>query len=78
MRDPEYICEEELQLAIILIIKKAVGIEKEALFTETARLFGWGRNGERVENAILKAFKNLIKRGDVSLNENKVSLGNDG
>ena len=78
MRDPEYICEEELQLAIILIIKKAVGIEKEALFTEAARLFGWGRNGERVENAILKAFKNLIKRGDVSLNENKVSLGNDG
>jgi superfamily I DNA and/or RNA helicase/very-short-patch-repair endonuclease len=74
IRDPEYICEEEIQLALILIIKKAIGIEKEPLFTEVARLFGWGRSGERVENAISKAFKNLIKRGDILLNENKVSL----
>jgi len=44
---------------------------------ETARLFGWGRSGERVENAISRAFKNLIKRGDISLNENKVSLNNN-
>ena len=77
IRDPEYICEEEIQLAIILIIKKAIGIEKESLFMETARLFGWGRSGERVENAISRAFKNLIKRGDISLNENKVSLNNN-
>ncbi len=74
IRDPEYICEDEIQLAIILIIKKAIGIEKESLFTETARLFGWGRSGERVENAISKAFKNMIKRGDIFLNEDKVSL----
>ena len=64
-------------LAIILIIKKAIGIDKESLFTETARLFGWGRNGEKVENAILKAFKNLIKCTTIFLNENKVSLGNN-
>lgn len=74
IRDPEYICEEEIQLAITLIIKKAIGIEKEALFTEAARLFGWGRSGEKVENAILKAFKNLIKRGDIFLNGNNASL----
>jgi hypothetical protein len=77
IRDPEYICEEEIQLATMLIIKKAIGIEKESLFTETARLFGWGRSGERVESAISKAFKNLIKRGDIFLNEDKVSLNNN-
>ena len=77
IRDPEHICEEEIQFALILIIKKAIGIEKESLFIEVARLFGWGRSGERVENAVSKAFKDLIKRGDIFLNEDKVSLNED-
>jgi len=76
LRHPEFICEEEIQLAIILIVKKAAGIEKEYLFTETARLFGWNRNGEKVENVISKAFNSLIKSTKLTINDNLVSLIN--
>lgn len=76
IRDPEFICEEEIELAITLIIKKAVGIEKESLFTETARLFGWGRSGERVEAAVLRAFNNLLKSERLIINDKLVSLKN--
>ena len=73
-RDPDFICEEEIQLAICLMVKKAIGIEKEPLFTEIARLFGWRRTGEKVEHVIDKAFKGLAKLAKISINDSLVTL----
>jgi len=73
-RDPEFICEEEIQLAIVLIVKRSVGIEKESLFIETARLFGWKKNNERVENIISKAFNSLVKKENLVIKDNQISL----
>ena len=73
-REPDFISEKEIELALILIIKSAMSIEKEALFIVTARLFGWGKNTSRVEAVILKAFNKLTKAGKIQLNNELISL----
>jgi len=74
LREPDFISEEEMELALILITKSAMSIEKELLFIETARLFGWERNTSRVEAGISKAFNKLIKDEKLKLNNELVSL----
>ena len=74
LREPDFISEEEIGLALILMIKNAMSIEKEALFIETARLFGWGKNTSRVETEILKAFNKLIENGKIAFDDNLISL----
>ena len=73
-RESDFISEEEMEMALILITKTAMSIEKEALFIETARLFGWGKNTSKVEAGILKAFNKLIENEKISLNNELVSL----
>ncbi len=73
LRDAEFISEDEVKLAITLIVKNSMSIDKEALFTETARLFGWARNGSKVESLINKAFESLLKDGAITLKDGLVS-----
>ncbi|MEI8349821.1 MAG: DUF3320 domain-containing protein [Candidatus Omnitrophota bacterium] len=73
-RDAELISEDEVELALTLFIKNAMSIDKEALITETARLFGWARNGSKVESLIVKAFGELLKKELIVTNNNLVYL----
>lgn len=43
-RDLEYVCQEEIRLAIKSVVYKALNIDKNALFIEIGRFFGWKRN----------------------------------
>lgn len=73
-RDAEFISEEEVGLALTLIVKNSMTIDNDALVTETARLFGWARNGSKVESLISKAFNELVKKDTIVVRDNRVSL----
>ena len=76
-RDIEHIPPEEIQIAIKIIIKHALGIGKESLILETARIFGFNRTSDTIKEYILKEYKFLKKNGIIKENHYSVSLQAD-
>ncbi|MFA5350203.1 MAG: DUF3320 domain-containing protein [Candidatus Omnitrophota bacterium] len=78
IRVPEHVALEEIELAISLVIKNALSISKEPLFSEVSKLFKWGRVTERVENAVSKALKQLVNSGTLVISQdNLISFSKD-
>ena len=75
-RDPEYVCSEELELAMLIIIENSLGINKDALFTETERLFGWKRATSVVETMLFGAFTQLKKDKKITINDKELVYRN--
>jgi hypothetical protein len=59
-RPPEQIPPEEIEKAMILITKYALGISVESLIVETARVFGFNRTGENIRDRIYEIYKRLL------------------
>jgi len=77
IRSIEHIPPEEIQAAMMLITKLAVGITKESLIKETARLFGFDRTGDHIVRSILREYNKLIKSGDIKRNGNSLVYNED-
>ncbi len=56
------VAPQELELAITKTVLDALRIDREALMTYVSRLYGWDRNGGKIEAAFKSAVKALLRR----------------
>ena len=75
-RDTEYIPTEELSAAMKLIIRDAVGISPESLMLETGRLFGFSRNGEKIQRRVTECLGQLLQRNEVIQTGESITIKN--
>jgi len=61
-RSVEEVAPWELQQAMVRTVHDALRIDREALMTYVARLYGWDRNGARIQAAFKDAIKALLTR----------------
>ncbi|HEX7176905.1 MAG TPA: hypothetical protein VF240_16715 [Pyrinomonadaceae bacterium] len=74
LRDVEHIPPEEIQAAMLLIVGHAVGIGVDSLLSETARLFGFSRVGDRIRERLLGQLKSLTRARKLALSGDSVTL----
>ncbi|MCD8119285.1 MAG: DUF4011 domain-containing protein [Lachnospiraceae bacterium] len=74
-RPIEYICPEEIQDAMITIVKFAYGIDLEDLYTETARVFGFTRRGAKITGILKSNFEELKNADILRMSDEKVYMG---
>ncbi len=78
-RPMEYICREEVALAMETIVKKYYDISAEDLANECANVYGFERRGIKIKAKIEAALEHLIQKGKVHVVDGKVQLmGNNG
>ena len=75
LREIEHIPPEEIQGAMLLIVRHTVGITLESLLVETARLFGFERTGPNIRNLLVKVLEKMLNEGLVSKNGDSIGLG---
>jgi very-short-patch-repair endonuclease len=73
-RPIDYICIEERAEAMFIIAKKAIGINKDDLFIETAKIFGFNRTGGKIQGALNEALELLKTSGRVEEFENVIKI----
>jgi hypothetical protein len=74
VRKPPHVSPDEVKLAMFWLARDARSIQQEALMTQTARLFGWQRNGNGVRELLAEAFTELIDHSDlVELDDGRVT-----
>ncbi|TCW32617.1 hypothetical protein EDC21_1253 [Thermohydrogenium kirishiense] len=56
------------------IAKKAIGINKDDLFVETARVFGFNRTGGKIQEALDETLELLKTSGRVEEFENVIKI----
>lgn len=74
MRSIEHISVEEIGEAMVYIVTKSVGINKSNLFSDTARLFGFNRTGEKIYGAMEMSLNTLLKESKLDINNDTVSI----
>lgn len=72
VRPINFISEDELGLAMMIIAKKSFGITSEDLFVATAREFGFKRMGENIASTLHNAYNKLLKTDKVKEVDGKV------
>lgn len=65
------VAPQELERAIANTVRDALRIDRQAVMTYVARLYGWDRNGALIVGAVRDAIKTLLKRREIS------SVGDD-
>ena len=73
-RPIEYISEDELALALTTIASQSFGITPDALITETARVYGFKRTGEKISATLRKVYDQLVADGKVKEIDGKVNV----
>jgi len=74
IRPIEYICEDELSLALTTIAKHSFGITPEDLITETARVYGFKRTGGKISSTLRKVYNQLVTNGRIKEIDGKVNV----
>lgn len=74
-RDIEHIPVEEIQGALLLIVRHTVGITCESLLVEAARLFGFDRTGSNIRNILMEVLEKIESNGLVFRNGDSIGLG---
>lgn len=69
-----HISIDEIAEAMIIIISKSIGISKINLFNATAREYGFGRAGERIQTTLQLTYDELLKSGRIKEIDDKVKL----
>ncbi len=73
-RNIEYICDEELELAIQNIVRDAMSIPEDELITGTARIFAFDRTGENIRKRIKWSIQHMIREGTVVQRGGRISV----
>lgn len=60
-RKVEQIHEDELALAMTLLLAELGSSSQDELQVATARLFGWGRTGAQIQGRLEPIIENLVK-----------------
>lgn len=63
VRDVDYLCNQEIDAAVLRVVRAMVGATKNEVITATARAFGYARTGEHVEGRMRKAVDRLLAAG---------------
>ena len=73
-RKIQHISTDELSVAMLKILKTCVGTTREALASETARVYGFSRSGQNITAAMSTAIQKLIDSGKVTEVEGKLRV----
>lgn len=73
-REIRFISPEEVQAAILLVLKYALSLPEELLYSETRKLFGFKRSGDQIRDRLAGELKTLIKRQLVVRDGGKIVL----
>lgn len=74
-RPINYICDDELLLAMMAIVQNSFGITPEDLFIVTAREFGYKRTGENILSILRRVYETGVASKKLKEVDGKVSLG---
>ena len=74
-RPIEYIPPEEIQNAMLLIVRNSCSITIGSLIDATTKVFGIKRKGAKIQNILFRIFRECIKKGLLSQKEERVILG---
>ena len=74
IRPINYICDEELLLAMTSIVHKSFGITPDDLFIVTAREFGYKRTGENITSALRRVYRSALASKKLKEVDGKVVL----
>ena len=74
LRPINYICNEELALAMKTIAQHSFGITPDDLFIVTAREFGFKRTGENIIYSLRKVYQQMLKNEEVTEVDGKVQI----
>lgn len=74
IRPIAYICDEELALAMKVIVANSYGITPEDLFIVSAREFGFKRTGENIITSLQGVYKAMLKNGEITEVDSKVQI----
>ena len=73
-RKIQHICIEELSEAMFRVLQTCVGTTREALCSETTRVYGFNRAGQNISSAMSNAVNALISTGRVEEIEGKLKI----
>jgi len=65
LRAIEHVAPEEIAEAAILVIRSSRGINDADLKRETARVFGYQRTGEKIEQTVMRVINDLVAEGRI-------------
>jgi len=74
LRPINYICDEELLLAMTTIVRKSFGITPDDLFVVTAREFGYKRTGENITSTLHRVYQSALASKKLKEIDGKISL----
>jgi hypothetical protein len=75
LREIEHIPPEEIQSAVLLIVKHTIGIKIESLLIETARLLGFDRTGPNIRSVLIKVYEKMLRDGLISKTDDSIGIG---
>lgn len=74
IRPIAYICDEELALAMKVIVTNSYGITPDDLFIVAAREFGFKRTGENITTSLQRVYKAMLKNNEITEIDGKVQI----
>jgi len=74
-RPIEYIPPQEVQNAMLLIVRNSCSITIESLIDAVMKLFGIKRKGFKIQNILQEIYRECVKKGLLSQKEGRVILG---
>lgn len=72
-RSIDFISHDEISGTMVVIASTCVGITKDALFAETARVYGFNRAGGKIQVALQFAYYQVFETGKAKEVDGKVS-----
>lgn len=78
LRAIEHVAPEEIAEAVILVIRSSGGINHADLTRETARVFGYQRTGEKIEQTVTQVVADLVAAGRIVMRAGFLVFPSDG
>ncbi len=73
-RSIEEISSEEIALAMTSLVRDSLSIERDSLLLYVARIFGFERTGNHIQNALEKTIDKLVETHQLVVLDGRVSL----
>lgn len=74
VRDITHIAHEEIAEAMMTIIISSFGITKDGLYSETRRVFGFSRAGQKIMKAFDEVYAWLNTEDKIKIMDNRITL----
>ncbi len=74
IRKINHISNDELEQAMLTIVRKCIGTTADGLIAETTRVYGFNRAGTNITEAMNLALKNLLTSGQLKTVDGKINV----